>query len=211
MPGMIHRGSLSSFDEPTEDENDKENNTQLMFDKSEDKENKAVVRHSPLPARHALGPRGGLLFGLEERTRRALSMSPSGVELSDDEHRRADDESDRPRSPLKELRDEDDPFAFSPSFTTRLQRPTSSGLGSPLPVIGNRGTIGFSQFLGEDSEPAADIAKSGLQPGFSDIFKSRSSPSVVPFKPSDSGGFSQWPEDQVCVPLYRTYSLAHYV
>jgi mediator of replication checkpoint protein 1 len=205
MPGMIHRGSLSSFDEPTEDENDKENNTQLMFDKSEDKENKAVVRHSPPPVRPALGPRGGSLFGLEDRTRRALSMSPSAVELSDDDHRRADDESDRPRSPLKELRDEDDPFAFSPSFTTRLQRPTLSGLAPPSPVIGNHGTIGFSQFHGEDSEHAADIAKSGLQPGFSDIFKS--SPSVVPFKPSDSGGFSQWPEDQVCVLLYQTYNL----
>jgi len=200
MPGIIHRGSLSSFDEPTEDENDKENNTQLMFDKSEDKENKAVVRHSPLPARAALGPRGGSLFELEERTRRTLSMSPSAVELSNDDHRRADDESDKPRSPLKDLRDDDDPFAF-PSFTSRLQRPSSSGLASPPPAFDKHAQTGFSQFLGEDDEHAAAIAKSGLRPGFSDIFKSGSSPSVAAFKPSDIGGFSQWPEDQVCVLL----------
>ena len=45
IPLMSHRGSLSLMDERTDDENDKENNTSLMFDWSEDKETKAVVRH----------------------------------------------------------------------------------------------------------------------------------------------------------------------
>lgn len=198
MPGMIHRGSLSSFDEPTEDENDKENNTQLMFDKSEDKENKAVVRHSPLPTRPALGPCESPLLGLEERTRRTLSTSPPAAEFFDQDHRQADDELDRLRRPLKVLRDEDrDPFTFSPSapsFTTRLQRPRPSGLTSPPLAFDQQAPLDF-----EDDEHAAAIAKSGLQPGFSDIFKSGSSPSVVPFNASHSVGFSQWSEDEVRV------------
>ncbi|KXN87951.1 hypothetical protein AN958_07961 [Leucoagaricus sp. SymC.cos] len=46
-----NRYVVSSSDDRTEDENDKENNTRLMFDRSEDKENKAVARHEPLPSR----------------------------------------------------------------------------------------------------------------------------------------------------------------
>jgi mediator of replication checkpoint protein 1 len=42
-----NRYVVSSSDDRTEDENDKENNTRLMFDRSEDKENKAVARHEP--------------------------------------------------------------------------------------------------------------------------------------------------------------------
>jgi mediator of replication checkpoint protein 1 len=207
MPGMMHRGSLSSFDEPTEDENDKENNTQLMFDKSEDKENKAVVRYSPLPSRPALGSRTGSLFGLEERTRRTLSMSPSRIELSDDDHDQADNSLDKARKPLKELRDDDDPFAFSPSvssFVTRLQRPNPSGLAPSSASFGNKNPLGSSLFLGEDNEDKSPITKSGLQPGFSDIFKSRSSPPVVSFKPSGTSGFSQWSEDYVRTPPDHT-------
>lgn len=198
MPPMPHRGSLSSFDSPTEDENDKENNTQLMFDKSDDKENKAVVRHSPKTGRHASS-----LFGLEDGMRRTLSMSPSAVNFS------ADDESDKPRRAFKSLReDEDDPFAFSPSvtsFNARLQRrsPSSGSLKSPPPLFAQtQRPLEFSQSFedGEDEHSAA-IAKSGLQPGFSDLFKSGS---VAPFKPSTGGGFSQWSEEQVSFVLHQS-------
>jgi hypothetical protein len=87
------------------------------------------------------------------------------------------------------------------SFAARLQHPSSSDLASPPPAFDKQAPLELSQFLGEDDEHAAAIAKSGLQPGFSDIFKSGSSPSFVPFKTSGSGGFSQWSEEQVRVDL----------
>ena len=190
MPPMAHRGSLSSFDSPTEDENDKENNNQLMFDKGDDKENKAVVRHSP-----RTGRRPGSLFCLEDGMRRTLSMSPSAVNLN------ADDEYDKPRRALKSLReDEDDPFSFSPSVTSfhaRLQRPSlsSSSLEFPPPLFAQtQRPLDFSQsFEDEEDEHSAAITKSGLRPGFSNLFKSGS---VAPLEPS-TGGFSQWSEEQV--------------
>jgi len=170
-----------------EDENDKENNTQLMFDKSEDKENKAVVRHSPL------GLRAGSSFGLEERRIRTLSASPSTAELSDDGHGQ---EWGKPRKPLKDIRDEDeDVFSFSPSadsFAKRLQPPSSSS-SQLASVFGNQGQLEL-QF--QDDEHA--VAKFSLQPGFSDIFKSGSNPSIVS---TVSGGFSQWSEAEVFSPL----------
>lgn len=201
MPSMTHRGSLSSFDEPTEDENDKENNTQLMFDKSEDKENKAVVRHSPLTGRPALSARVSPLFRPDEGTSRSWSDSPSG---GGNNRGQLGDITSKPRKPLKELVDDDeDPFAFSPSmssFASRLRRPDPSAsqlsLSSPPPVLD--GANPFSQFLGDENDEHAAFAKSGLQPGFSEVFKSGLEPSLVPFDISRGGGFSQWPEDQVC-------------
>ena len=41
-----YRRSTSSYELPTEDEYDKENDGNLMYDRSDDKENNAVVRHS---------------------------------------------------------------------------------------------------------------------------------------------------------------------
>lgn len=41
-----HRDSVSSLDDQAEDRSDKENNRILMFDRGEDKENRATVRHS---------------------------------------------------------------------------------------------------------------------------------------------------------------------
>ncbi|KAK2466422.1 hypothetical protein APHAL10511_002064 [Amanita phalloides] len=45
-PTLPHRGSVSSIDDQAEDRSDKENDYILMFDRSEDKENKATVRHN---------------------------------------------------------------------------------------------------------------------------------------------------------------------
>jgi mediator of replication checkpoint protein 1 len=61
----------SSSDDRTEDENDKENNTRLMFDRSDDKENKAVVRHVPFPSTSSCS-----VFDDSDRD---LSLSPPHV------------------------------------------------------------------------------------------------------------------------------------
>jgi len=45
-PPTLSRGSVSSLDDHAEDRSDKENNRTLMFDRGEDKENKATVRHT---------------------------------------------------------------------------------------------------------------------------------------------------------------------
>ncbi|KAJ6539028.1 hypothetical protein B0H19DRAFT_1269396 [Mycena capillaripes] len=180
----IHRGSASSMDERTEDEGDKENNTHLMYDKSEDKENKAVPRH-PFGPRPGLG-RQGSLFGLEEGMRRGLSMSPGDHEpMSDggaDENDENDAGGDR-RRPLQNLLADEDPFLAEPGpsqidFAARLKQASPfSGepLDSPESTLrpsfdaGVRiGAKGFSQF--SDDESAG--FKGALQPGFSDLFES---------------------------------------
>ncbi|KAI6105443.1 hypothetical protein F5141DRAFT_1064629 [Pisolithus sp. B1] len=144
-----HRASASSIGSQTEDENEKENNTKLMFDRSEDKENKAVVRHSPVLTRSALGLRVGPLLSIEGGTQRDSSVtSPADCDpvIASQEI---------VRTPLKELsQEDDDPFlqpAFVPrhSFTERLLRSGPStpprtmsspkqGLGSPASLRSER-------------------------------------------------------------------------
>lgn len=197
LPSMLHRGSLSSLDEPTEDEGDKENNTRLMYDRSEDKENKAVVRHD-VGGRPLFGMGKGSLFELEEGIRRGLSMSPGGAETRSDE---GDDENDKNegsddrRKPFKELLSDDDPFTSpagsandSSSFATILQQVSPAVLASSstlqssvsLPQFGDRyGESGFSPFLEDDDigfggghENPSFPKAAQLQPGFSDLFES---------------------------------------
>lgn len=180
LPSMKHRGSLSSMEEPTEDENDKENNTSLMFDRSEDKENKAVVRHSNTGGKRPLGTRKGSLFDLEREVARGLSLSPR-IETRDIDADDEADENEDPRKPLKDLLDDDDPFLSRPrtlkampSFTDRLAQssPTATLPSASLaivPLIGSLNKGGFSQFL--DDEPRA-FGGAPLQPGFSDLFES---------------------------------------
>lgn len=66
--------AASSSDDRTEDENDKENDTRLMFDRSEDKENKAVVRHQPLA-----GPSLSFRSVFDGESDSDLSLSPPHV------------------------------------------------------------------------------------------------------------------------------------
>ncbi|KAG6901551.1 hypothetical protein C0995_010661 [Termitomyces sp. Mi166 len=163
IPNMAHRGSISSEDR-TENEEDKENETSRMFDRGEDKENKAVVRHIPLAEKVPLVAKKGSLFGLES------GLSP-GSHLDHDEN-----------ITLNEVID--DPFA-SPSRPSRL--PTSFEarlkLASPAatqpstaplnltPFIGAKPeSFGFSEF--PNDEPSAGIGPAPLQPGFSDLFES---------------------------------------
>ncbi|KAI6122780.1 hypothetical protein EV401DRAFT_1949860 [Pisolithus croceorrhizus] len=147
--GPQHRAFASSIGSQTEDENEKENNTKLMFDRSEDKENKAVVRHSPALTRPAQGLRVGPLFSHEGGTQRDSSVtSPADCD-------RVIASQEIVRTPLKELSQEDDDPFLQPasvprhSFTERLLRSGPStpprtmsspkqGLGSPASLRSER-------------------------------------------------------------------------
>ncbi|EIW82499.1 hypothetical protein CONPUDRAFT_153372 [Coniophora puteana RWD-64-598 SS2] len=101
-----------------EDDNDKENDN-VAFEANDDKENQSALRHSPLSSRPVLGSRPGSLFGLEDGMRGGLAFSDIRNESSKPEE---------VRTPLKELREDDDeadPFSLSTpqadqSFTSRL-------------------------------------------------------------------------------------------
>ncbi|KAI6047042.1 MRC1-like domain-containing protein [Pisolithus marmoratus] len=169
-----HCGPASSIGSQTEDENDKENNTKLMFDRSEDKENKAVIRHSPALARPALGLRVEPLFSLEGSTQRSSSVtSPENYD-----HMVVSQEIIR--TPLKELpREDDDPFlqpASAPrhSFTDRLLRSVPStpprtisspkqGLGSPATSRSERSRR-HSLISSEGGNDENDVPGSKSQP-----------------------------------------------
>jgi mediator of replication checkpoint protein 1 len=181
----LHRGSVSSMDERTEDEGDKENNTHLMYDRSEDKENKAVPRH-PFGARPVLG-RQGSLFGLEEGIQRRLSMSPGDKEepISD-----GDDENDAGgdrRRPLQNLLADEDPFLVEPplvpvNFADRLQQ------ASPLPLDAPESTLrpsfdAGSRIGGKTVDESASFKGSPLEPGFSDLFESGTEQPRLPKRP----------------------------
>ncbi|KAJ7499242.1 hypothetical protein FB451DRAFT_31624 [Mycena latifolia] len=192
----LHCGSVSSMDERTEDEGDKENNTHLMYDRGEDKENKAVPRH-PFSTRPVLG-RQGSLFGLEEGMQRSLSMSPGENEPMSDG---GDDENDAGgdrRRPLQNLLADEDPFLAEPGpstsvdFTARLQQASPiSGLSLDTPEstlqpsfdvgvrVGGK-AAGFSQF--SDGEPPS-FKGAALQPGFSDLFESGTEQQRPPKRP----------------------------
>jgi mediator of replication checkpoint protein 1 len=197
MPGIIHRGSMSSFDEPTEDENenDKENNTRLMYDKSEDKENKAVVRHSLGSLTRLPLSRVETLYSLDG-TRRGLSTSPSGVRVAGDEIG-----GEQSRTPFKELlEDDDDPFISQPrtTFAARLQEASlSSPSITPEPLVFGGGNLGFSQ-----SDNADENEPFGPQPSSKPKSPNQDNGGISP-KPltllkSGSGPFSQFlSEDQV--------------
>ena len=144
-------GSISPSDERTEDEVDKENDTSLMWDHGENKENRAVVRHAA------------------QRSRlKSLTTSPT---------RHAGDEKDNEedRRPFKDLLDAD-PFTSQagpscspiPSFAVRLQQasPVASlpltAPGAIAPLFGAK-SKGFSQF---EDEPSGSLGVKLLQPGF---------------------------------------------
>ena len=188
LPKILHRPSFSSFDDPTEDEADKENNTILMYDKSEDKENTAVVRHA------LGGVRGGPLSanGLTKNVKTPLSPSPGAV-LSDDESEVGE------RTPFKELLD--DPFT-SPTlrndipFTTRLQQASSTLLApqaslAPQPLDLGMAGVGFSQFLDEndnsENSPATPPLPAPPLGGLSQAFDFGTEPTTLSFpKQKDS-------------------------
>jgi mediator of replication checkpoint protein 1 len=181
LPVISHRRSSSSLEDRTEDDTDKENNTRLMYDRSEDKENKAVVRHSPLTA--VSGFRGASLFSLADGIERSRSVSP-GADLG---HAHEPSSKETARSPLKELlKHAEDPFASqseSPtsSFATRVQHDSPIApqpTFTPKILSFDKWDSGFSQFLDDgeqnDENPPAVAQAPALQPGFSQLFESGS-------------------------------------
>ncbi|KAG5644947.1 hypothetical protein DXG03_007412 [Asterophora parasitica] len=186
---LSRRRSLSSMDYQTEDEGDKENEKSRMWDRGDDKENQAVVRHSVgVP----FGSRQASLFGLEVGPSRGLSMSPA----SDGRQDVVDEDSDEEKNRRLLM---DDPFASSSrsaerptSFEARLKQasPVSVSLTPSLtPFIGGSKTPSFSQFL--DDEPASVLAPAPLQGSFSDLFEyGTERPKAAPLKRTVSGSFS---------------------
>jgi len=185
---------VSSSDDRTEDENDKENDTRLMFDRSEDKENKAVTRHEPLSNRS--------IFDEQEYD---SSPSPPHISSRGLEHENWDSSQITTSSRGKRR-----PFsvisAISPSFPRRqpssltqvfaTQLKHSSQIRKPIeddgeedvfgstpllaPVFGGENTKedkkpappGFSQFSQDGSGSMCLDAPAPLQPGFSELFES---------------------------------------
>lgn len=174
-PFLAHRDSISeSADERTTDEGDKENNTHLMYDRSEDKENKAVARHPFSAVRPALGSRQGSLFGLEEGVRRHLSMSPGGPDsFGNDDVDENDENEPSPRKPFSVISD-DDPFqSQSLSFPSRLSQQNDSGPSTLLPSPSLK-PFAISATSAALSQPWDDEPEQGvslLQPAFSGLFE----------------------------------------
>ncbi|KAG2148095.1 MRC1-like domain-containing protein [Suillus clintonianus] len=194
--GIVIRNSES---DQTEDENDKENSKTLMYDRSEDKENKAVVRHSHSVARPPLGSRPGSLLDIEDVV---LRRSPSSTSLGGFDGVPNSPEQNS-RSPLKEIA-QDDSFAGSPTskspFTTRLLQSTSKHLTSPPEASHSLMTLdspptqrcvqlgraGSSKNMVKGFEPRT------LLPSFSETLSKSSPASFVPLDPlANGGGFSQ--------------------
>ena len=170
------RRSTSSSEQHTEDEQDKENDTALMYDGTEDKENQAL-------ARRRLSSNS--IFDITEVGSPSLSPTfPSrewnarngDVQLGVGDIREQ-------RSPLKELISEESPSSLRPStltqsFTVKLQQSSPlHGKSTPTPTLkpflggreGSNGFDGFSQF--SQREPDMFGAVPLLQPGFSDLFE----------------------------------------
>jgi hypothetical protein len=151
----------------TEDEYDKENNTKLMYDQGEDKENKSVVRHQPTSKRHAI-------FDVTHATLSSPESPPRNFCL--------DGVNSATRIPFQELLSEG-PKSTSKStqtFVSKLQQasPLASTLASAptLKPFLPEGS-GFAELSQVDPE-AFDAAP--LQPGFSDLFESSTEKRKVP-------------------------------
>ena len=169
-----NRRASTSSGLATEDENDKENNTKLMYDQGEDKENVRVVRHSPVSKRHSI-------FDLTER---GLASSSPGSHIFGDERNHFEDGGLEQRRPFQELMSKESPESKIPSPSTLTQRfanqlHQTSPLGSLAPAPSLKPFLAescsstsfgnFSQF--SQPEPAV-FAAAGLQPGFSELFES---------------------------------------
>lgn len=190
--------SMSSPSSLMEDDNDKENNTQLMFDRSEDKENTAVVRYPSLSTPSALRTESLVHGGC--RGRRDLLMAfPSANVVAT---RTASKEG--LRSPLKELStQDDDPFAFpsSSNFTARTfgtppSTPPGSAMwskqssGSPATLRDERSRrpSHFSSDGGSDENDPPCFKPQILLPSFMETSVKRSPELfLAPFNPTNRG------------------------
>ncbi|KAK0231116.1 hypothetical protein IW262DRAFT_1454024 [Armillaria fumosa] len=135
-----------------DEQSDKENNIELMYDMDDDKENTTVF---PRSVQRPAFSRS--LFGQENNSDDGLSEADKGVSV--------------PRLPLSTL-EEDKSSPGRQSFTDRLQSTASLDNDDCMPPPSLRprfelsaaGASGFSQFSQTQS------ATSALQPGFSDLY-----------------------------------------
>ncbi|KAG6833852.1 hypothetical protein H0H87_011786 [Tephrocybe sp. NHM501043] len=177
------REYMSLSEDPTEDEGDKENENSRMWDHGEDKENTAVVRHTPLDENAHLDARKSSLFGLNSSQ---LFESPGSHNALDKD---GNNENDDPfSSPSRSSK-------FPTSFETRLKMSSpaagqSSATPSVLKPFISTGSLGFSQF--PDDEPLAAAGPLPLQASFSDLFETgteKDNASVlIKRRPDDLGG-----------------------
>ncbi|KAF8165077.1 hypothetical protein B0H34DRAFT_687709 [Crassisporium funariophilum] len=172
LPGQYRR-STSSCELPMEDEYDKENNTKLMYDHSEDKENTAVVRHTG----------AGSSFSVHEM-RGGTTLSPGWVGQHPEHDLDEEQNLDR-RKPLGNLICDDSPIAsqirptnLTQSFAAKLQQASPPNTLTPAPsfrpfISAEGNGKSFSEFSQlSDGEPDVFGVAPLLQPGFSDLFES---------------------------------------
>ncbi|KAF8640069.1 hypothetical protein AX17_001310 [Amanita inopinata Kibby_2008] len=162
-----HRGSVSSLEDQSEDRSDKENNYRLMFDRSEDKENKAVIRHVDRTSTTVtLDTRQTSLFDEENYVVQGSSTSP-GPRPRTEGVDEGDVESDK-KQPLSALIE--DNFS-TPRPDAQQNGPFTERL-SHTPLTLEKRKRGFSQFsLGSSTSFGAAPL---LQSGFGDLFESGS-------------------------------------
>jgi len=189
-----YRRSTSSSDLYTEDEQDKENDTALMYGGTEDKENQALAR------RQSLSNSSRSIFDVTEV--RSPSLSPTfpsrGWNARNGDIQLEVGGVQEQRSPLKELISEESPSSLrsstlTQSFAAKLQQASPlHGISTPTPTLkpflvgmeGSNGFDGFSQF----SQREPDVfGTAPLQPGFSDLFEDATERRKSSVK-ADSGG-----------------------
>ena len=119
-PFSIHRDSVSSLDDQAEDRSDKENNRILMFDRGEDKENKAIVRHCSPKGLSDTRDDANLLSGLDA----------SGRELHEEKILKDDK-----RSPLTVLSEDQSSRSQSDPSWADISTPHSHRSTSPMAQI----------------------------------------------------------------------------
>jgi mediator of replication checkpoint protein 1 len=156
IPSAAHY-IASSSDDRTEDENDKENNTRLMFDRSDDKENKAIVRHVPFPSTSS--------HSVFDDSDRDLSLSPPHVVVCalNQGNKRG------PGSPTN-AGEEREPFGVLSAASPMSQRIQSTGLTQRFNMQLERSPVGESFEDGDVFSPApsAPVASLAFAPVFGD-------------------------------------------
>lgn len=189
------RDTASSMESQTEDENDKENSAKLMYDRSEDKENKAVVRHELSPSELGSGSRLGSLHDIGEGAQRSLSLASAtnfnGTTCSPNGDA---------RSPLKDISKDEDDFSLSPpsksSFADRLLQ--SAAVSPPRTSVSTL-SLGSSPISRSERISRIDRHSLGKDESFgfkalqSSFLERPHSPksSLAVLNPLSNGGFSQ--------------------
>lgn len=209
LPSSRYRRSSTSSDLMTEEE-DKENNTRLMYDRSEDKENTRIVRHTPLSATPTS------IFDLH-----ALASTTSSPENrrqgfpgeSSDDDTAGREPGSAKRRPFQDLLSEDSPKStglqptnLTQSFASKLQQasplPSTIAPAPTLKAFLGEGSStknfsgGFSQFPDGEGD-VFGAAPLQLQPSFSDLFESATEKQKSPRRLKGLGKLKALSSDEV--------------